>query len=159
LQNSPKHSEKENSNDVPDVADLYKIAEEACIPVVCVTMASQLECFAVLLPEDGVVIAMDPEKVHGQGDEKYKLAHELGHSLTGAFYSSATPMDEKGRAEQRADRWAIECLLPFPALEEAVASGRTQLYDLAEFFQLPQAFLEKAIAYYTGPKGLTLPRE
>jgi hypothetical protein len=68
-------------------------------------------------------------------------------------------LDEKGRSEQRADRWAIECLIPFSALEAAITGGRTQLSDLADFFDLPQPFLEKAIAYYTGPKGLTLPRE
>ena len=39
-------------------------------------------------------------------------------------------------------------------VEEAVRSGRDTLAELAEYFQLPQTFVEKAVAYSLGPKGL-----
>ena len=46
-------------------------------------------------------------------------------------------------------------LLPFSALDQALAAGHGTPSELAELFDLPQYFVEMAIAYYTGPKALT----
>ncbi len=153
MQSLPRSSTVKNNT--PDAGDLYRLAEDQEIPVYWYPMDTQMESLVVQLPGGGTVIALDPRKLKGLGDEKYKLAHELGHSLTGALYCRSTPLDERGRNEQRADRWAIEQLLPFEALKAAVASGRTRPDELAEFFTLPQSLIEKAVAYYTGPKGLS----
>ena len=136
---------------------LYRLAEEEEVPVYWYSMGAELESLVVELGPGRTAIALDPGKLTSLGDEKYKLAHELGHSLTGALYRRDTPLDERGRSEQRADRWAIEHLLPFPVLEAAVLDGRTSPAELAELFELPQSFVEKAVAYYTGPKGLRFP--
>ena len=147
-----RRSRESCKNEVPDVVALYELAEAAEVPVYWYSM--ELESLVVETAPGETAIALDPGKLTGLGDEKYKLAHELGHSLTGALYRRNTPLDERGRCEQRADRWAIEHLLPFEALEEAVRSGRDTPAELAEYFQLPQTFVEKAVAYYLGPKGL-----
>lgn len=155
-QNSPGSRAATAMNDTPDVVSLYRLAEAEEVPVYWYIMDSALESVVVELSPGQTAIALDPLKFKDLGDEKYKLAHELGHSLTGSLYRRDTPLDEKGRNEQRADRWAIEHLLPFSALEAAVRDGRTRLSELAELFQLPQTLIEKAVAYYTGPCGLTL---
>lgn len=149
-----RRSRESCKNEVPDVVALYELAEAAEVPVYWYSMETELESLVVETAPGETAIALDPGKLTGLGDEKYKLAHELGHSLTGALYRRNTPLDERGRCEQRADRWAIEHLLPFEALEEAVRSGRDTPAELAEYFQLPQTLVEKAVAYYLGPKGL-----
>ena len=81
--------------------------------------------------------------------------HELMRGADLDEVLSRAPLDERGRNEQRADRWAIEHLLPFSALDQALAAGHGTPSELAELFDLPQYFVEMAIAYYTGPKALT----
>lgn len=135
--------------------ELYRYAEQEHIDVDFCPM-SAAEALSLPLSDGSYAIAIDPGKLHGTSDEVWKLAHELGHCQTGSFYSSHTPLDERVRCEIRATRWAIEHLLPFPALSAAAASGITSPADLAEHFTLPQSFVEQAIAYYTGPCGLHL---
>ena len=159
MQNLRRNRAAVNRTDIPDLLSLYGLAEEAHIPVYWYSMESGLESLVVETAPGRTAIAIDPLKLTGLGDEKYKLAHELGHSLTGSLYRRSTPLDERGRNEQRADRWAIEHLLPFESLEAAVSTGRTRMEELADYFQLPQNFIEMAVAYYTGPKGLILCRE
>lgn len=154
MQNLPTSSSK-TVPESPDVVSLYCLAEELDIPVYWYTMDSEVESLVVELAPGQTAIALDPLKFKDLPDEKYKLAHELGHSVTGALYRLDTPLDERGRSEQRADRWAIQRLLPFDTLRQAIHGGRDTPAELAEYFQLPQVLIEKAIAYYTGPLGLT----
>lgn len=136
------------------VIDLYELAEQEKMDVYWYTFDDpMLESLVVELSDGSCAIALDPLKFHSLGDEKYKLAHELGHGLTGSLYLRHTPLDERGRSEQRADRWAIHKLLPFEALQEAILQGITDRQELAEYFQLPLKLINKAIDHYTGPEG------
>ncbi len=155
MQNSPRNNTETVRAEVPDVISLYELAEQRDIDVYWYSMDSDLESLVAEIVPGHTAIAIDPFKLKSLGDEKYKLAHELGHSLTGSLYRRNTPLDERGRNEQRADRWAIEHLLPFSALDQAIAAGHGTPSELAELFDLPQYFVEMAIAYYTGPKALT----
>ena len=137
-----------------NILELYQLAQQQDIPVYWYAFRDPaLESLVVELEGGGFAIALDPLKLGGLGDEKYKLAHELGHGLTGSLYRRYTPLDERGRNEVRADRWAIRHLLPFEALQSAIAGGITDQQELAEYFDLPQCLIDKAIAYYTGPGG------
>ena len=49
----------------------------------------------------------------------------------------------------RSDKWAIARLIPEEALDEAVADGHTELWDLAEHFGVTEDFMRKAICWYT----------
>ena len=93
-------------------------------------------------------IAIDPRKVASAADEKTKLAHEMGHCVTGAFYNVYSPWDIRQRHENRADKWAIKKLIPKDELELAVADGRTDIWELAEFFSVTEDFMRKAISLY-----------
>ena len=93
-------------------------------------------------------IALDRRKVQDSIDEKVKLAHELGHCETGAFYARYMPYETVERCEQRAERRAIERRVSKDDLDTAVQSGVVNPWDLAELFEVPQPFMEKAIAYY-----------
>lgn len=109
--------------------------------------------------DGGCAIALDPQKLRSLADEKYKLAHELGHGPDGpAFYQCLTPLDERGRCEVRADRWAIRHLLPFEALQEAIASGITDQQSLAEYFDLPPSLLTRPSPTIQDPAADTFPR-
>ena len=103
MQNSPRNNTETVRAEVPDVISLYELAEQRDIDVYWYSMDSDLESLVAEIVPGHTAIAIDPFKLKSLGDEKYKLAHELGHSLTGSLYRRNTPLDERGRNEQRAD--------------------------------------------------------
>ena len=74
--------------------------------------------------------------------------HRLGHCLTGSFYNRYTPYDVRRRHENRADKWAVRSLIPAPELDEAIASGHTQMWELAEHFGVTEEFMRKAVCLH-----------
>lgn len=118
---------------------------------------SNITVISLPLPENGSVsiqtdggcyIGMD-KGLGEDADHRVRLAHELGHCKRGAFYNRWAARDVRQRYENRADKWAIEKLVPREELEAAVASGRCRIWELAEYFDVTEDFIRKAICWYT----------
>lgn len=102
-----------------------------------------------VMDEDGdCFIAIDPDKIQTETDERSKLAHEMGHCLTGAFYNQYSNYDCRQRHENKADKWAVKYLIPMEDLDTAVANGCTEIWELAEHFGVTEQFIKKAVCYY-----------
>lgn len=127
---------------------LYGIAKQNNIPVDRFPMRKR-QALSIMDWDGQCCIAMDPEKITGETDERCKLAHELGHCLTGSFYNRYAAVDCRQRHENRADKWAVEYLVPEEAFDEAVAAGCTELWELAEFFGITEDLVKKAVCWYT----------
>lgn len=127
--------------------DLYEYADGHDIDVDWY-MLSKAEALSIPLPDGACAIAISPARVTGPLDEKMKMAHELGHCETGAFYARRSPYSIQKKCENRADRWAIQRLIPVEDLKDAVAHGYTEVFDLAEYFSVTEDFMKKAIHYY-----------
>ena len=84
----------------------------------------------------------------GDAVEKVHLAHELGHCMTGSFYSRHTAVDSRQRHENRADKWAVNHLIPVDQLDDAIAAGYTEIWELAEHFGVTEDLAKKAVCYY-----------
>ena len=80
--------------------------------------------------------------------------HELGHLATGALHKVSSPFELVERSEHRANRWAAEHFLTREDLEEAFHSGYTQLWELAEYFDLPESDIQSALDYWTNCRGV-----
>ena len=93
-------------------------------------------------------IGVDRQSSRTEDEQRVGLAHELGHCVTGSFYNRLSPGDIRRLHENRADRWAVETLIPVQALDEAVASGITEPWELAEHFGVDVPFLQKAVSLY-----------
>ena len=57
-------------------------------------------------------------------------------------------MDCRQRHENQANRWAIQTLIPVDDLDEAVAEGCTEVWELAERFGVTEEFMKKAVCLY-----------
>lgn len=81
---------------------------------------------------------------------KYKtmLIHELGHCATGCTQQVSSPLDLIEKHEYKANKWAIEQYVPFEELQAAIRQGNTERWQLAEYFDIQDAFIEKALDYY-----------
>ena len=130
------------------LASLYKLADREHIPVLAYPLP--LTESMALQTEDGrCYIGMDYEKLSDPRDHLVHLCHEMGHCITGAFYNRYAKMDLRQRQEIKADKWAIHRLIPVEALDDAVAAGYTEFWELAEYFGVTIEFMKKAVCFHT----------
>lgn len=80
--------------------------------------------------------------------------HELGHAATGALHKVDSPYELVERSEYRANRWSAEHYLTCDDFQEAFRQGYTELWQLGEYFDLPEQDIKKALAYWTVSKGI-----
>lgn len=98
--------------------------------------------------DDGDFVLMDYSLMGTGSRERVHLAHEIGHSVTGAFYNPYAACDIRAKHEHHADRWAIEELIGEEELNAAVADGHTEIWDLADYFNVTEDFMRKAVCWY-----------
>ena len=109
---------------------------------------NRVNSLSVLLDDGSCVIGIDRSSMT-EAQERTQLAHEIGHCETGSFYSRYVKVDSRQRHENRADKWAIHRLIPSDRLNEAVSQGHTEIWELAEYFEVTEDFMRKAVCYYT----------
>ena len=80
--------------------------------------------------------------------------HEMGHAATGALHKVDSPFELVERSEYRANRWVAQHFLTPEAFQEAFDDGCTELWEVAEYFDLPQKDVETAFTYWTQAKGI-----
>ncbi len=93
-------------------------------------------------------VGIDPMQLETQAEERVHLAHELGHCITGSFYNMYSGSDIRKRHEIRADRCAAALLVPVEELKSQFRKGITEIWNLAEYFDVTEDFIRKAIENY-----------
>lgn len=130
-----------------DLISLYDYAEEEGIEVYWFSLACA-ESLSYCDSEGTCFIAMDPWRLPTISDETSKLAHELGHCYTGSFYNRYATCDVRQKHENRADKWAVTHLISKDELDKALSEGHTEIWDLAERFNVTEDFMRKAVCWY-----------
>ena len=128
-------------------SDLYALARQQNIEVLSYPMPGN-ESMSVMLEDGRCFVGMDDSVRDGGVQERVHLSHELGHCVTGSFYNIYAAIDHRQRHENRANKWAIQALIPVEALDDAIAEGCTEVWELAERFQVTEAFVRKAVCLY-----------
>lgn len=127
--------------------EIYHIADQENIVIDRFALSSR-EALSIMDDDGNCYVAIDPHKIRDEADERSKLAHELGHCVTGSFYNQYSHFDCRQRHENRADKWAISELVTVDELDEAVADGCCEIWELAERFGITEQFMKKAVCYY-----------
>ena len=130
------------------LSTLYEIAEQQNIVVYHFPLPT-VGSVSVMDAAGQCSIGLDLPHRRSRNELRVRLAHELGHCVTGSFYNRYSPADNRKRYENRADRWAVGRLIAREELDEAVAEGHTELWDLADYFGVDETFLKKAVCLYT----------
>ena len=130
-----------------EITGLYDLAKQQNIEVLSYPMPEN-GSMSVMLDSGVCFIGMDDGTRDGGIQERVHLSHELGHCITGSFYNRYAAIDCRRRHENRADKWAITQLIPVDDLDEAVAEGECELWELAERFGVTEEFVKKAVCYY-----------
>ena len=129
------------------VLALYDLARQQNIEVIRYPMKEN-GSMSLMLDDGSCFIGIDESIQDGGAEERVHMGHELGHCLTGSFYNRYSHYDIRQRHENRADKWAVRQLIPVEDLDEAVAEGCCEIWDLAERFGVTEQFIKKAVCYY-----------
>lgn len=129
------------------VLDLYKLADQRNIAVI-ETSLPETGSLSLMTDDGACYIGIDQSVMDGDALELVHLGHEIGHCETGSFYSIHTAVDCRQRHENKADKWAVKKLIPVNDLDNAVADGCTEIWELAERFGVTEQFMRKAVCYY-----------
>ncbi len=130
-----------------ELLELYQLADAEHIPIYSFDLP-QTQSLSLMNNDGSCAVAIDPFGLNSTKDEKIRLAHELGHCVTGSFYNRYSDFDIKAKSEYRADKWAIKKLIPKDELQAAFEQGYTEPWDLAEYFNVTEEFIVKAVNYY-----------
>lgn len=95
---------------------------------------------------DGIFI--DRRQIPSENERRCVLAHEMGHLMTGATHRLSSPLDLIAQHEYKANAWAFKNLMPLGEVMYAAACGVRSVWDLAEYFSVPEDFAAAAYAYY-----------
>ena len=80
--------------------------------------------------------------------------HEMGHLGTGALHKIDSPFELAERSEYRARRWSAQHFLTQNDFRTAFADGYTEVWQLAEYFDLPEADVRSALEYWIQCRGI-----
>ena len=127
--------------------ELYELAEAEDVVIDEFPMRKRVS-FSLMDLDGDCYIAIDPFRLDSAQAEKVVLAHELGHCETGSFYNRYAACDVRKRHENRADKWSFSKLVSKEELEEAVSAGFTEIWQLAEYFDVPCEYMAKACHWY-----------
>lgn len=131
-----------------EIRALYDLAKQQNIEVLQFPLEDN-GSISMMFENGSCCIAMDESVRDGAAQERVHLCHELGHCMTGSFYSMYTAIDCRQRHENKANKWAVQKLIPAQDLDAAIARGYTQPWELAEYFGVTEKFIKKAVCFYT----------
>ena len=109
---------------------------------------------ATIRDGEDMAIFLDISAIGSLRDLKGICLHELGHAATGALHKVGSLYETVGRSEYRANRWAAQQYLSVEAFYEAFDTGCRDLWELAEFFDLPEQDIKNALSYWTERRGI-----
>lgn len=107
-------------------------------------------CGATIEIDNFYGIFIDYEKIKSLYDEFNCVAHEYGHCISGSTHKLFSKLDLVEKHEYKANKQAILELLPETMIMEAVNKGCQEAWQIAEYLNMPQDFVENAIKLYKG---------
>ena len=76
------------------------------------------------------------------------LAEEIGHDETSVGDILDQTNTNNRRQERAARKWAYEEILPVENILFAAQDGHTDIWDMAEYLEVDEAFLKDALRHY-----------
>lgn len=135
-----------------ELHDFYSYCKERNIDVI--PYAGCPHEGATIRDGDWYAIFLDFRKIQSARILRGVCYHELGHAATGALHKIYSPYELVERSEYRANRWAAEHFLTVQDFWDAFASGYTELWQLAEYFDLPEQDIKNALTYWSERRGI-----
>lgn len=135
-----------------DLANFYQFCENNNVDIIPYLNAPSEG--TTIRDEDYYAIFLDITKLRSIKVYNGVCLHEVGHVATGALHKVDSPYETVERSEYRANRWGFENYLKVEEFKEAFAAGYTELWQLSDYFDLPEETIRKALSYWTEQRGI-----
>lgn len=135
-----------------EISDFYDYCKENKVDVIPFIGCPQPG--ATVRDQGYLAVFLDFSKIRSTRLLRGVCYHELGHAATGALHKVDSPYELVERSEYRANRWAAENYLTEADFKAAFQDGCTELWQLSEYFDLPERDIQKALNYWTECKGV-----
>lgn len=135
-----------------NLIELYELAGNEDIEVLSID-TKQETSISIRADSGNCYVGINPFMIETESQEREYLAHEIGHCQTGSFYSRYSPLSDRGQMEFRATLWQIKKLIPKNEFEKALKNGIIELWELAEYFEVSEDLMKKAVNYYSQNAG------
>ena len=135
-----------------DLANFYQFCENNDVDIIPYLNAPSEG--TTIRDEDYYAIFLDITKLRSIKVYNGVCLHEVGHVATGALHKIDSPYETVERSEYRANRWGFENYLKVEEFKEAFAAGYTELWQLSDYFDLPEETIRKALSYWTEQRGI-----
>lgn len=135
-----------------EISDFYNYCKENKVDVIPFIGCPQPG--ATVRDQGCLAVFLDFSKIRSTRLLRGVCYHELGHAATGALHKVDSPYELVERSEYRANRWAAQHYLSEADFRSAFKDGCTELWQLAEYFDLPESDIQKALIYWTERKGV-----
>ena len=109
---------------------------------------------ATIRDREHYAVFLDFTKIGTTRQFRGVCAHELSHLQSGALHRPSSPYDLAERSEYRANRHFAQQFLSVRELKQAFRLGFRELWELSEYFDLPEQDIEKALRYWTDCRGI-----
>ena len=133
-------------------ADFYKYCSDNCIDV----MPYFGMPYAAATIRDGkwYCVSLDFSQIKTIKDLNTILLHESGHLRTGALHKVDSPYQLVAQAEYRANADSFDHFLPPEEIVFAMKRGYTEPWQLSEWFNISEDYINKALHYWKECKGV-----
>ena len=135
-----------------EISDFYNYCKENRVDII--PFAGIPQPGATIRDQEHYAVFLDFTKIKSTRLLRGVCFHELGHTATGALHKIDSPFELVERSEYRANRWSAENYLTAEDFRAAFACGCSELWQLAEYFDLPEADIQSALTYWTERKGI-----
>lgn len=135
-----------------ELSDFYDYCREYQVDVIPYSGIPQPG--ATLRDQGCYAVFLDFSKIRSTRLLRGICFHELGHAATGALHKVDSPYELVERSEYRANRWAAQHFLTPEDFRCAFAEGYTEIWQLSEYFDLPERDVQSALTYWKDRRGI-----
>lgn len=109
---------------------------------------------AIIGNANGYGVFLDFSQYKTMRQYKAALIHETSHCATGALHRVDSSFELVERNEYKARRRSYEIYVPVNEIRQALRCGYTEPWQLADWFDLPEEDIKKALHYWVERRGV-----
>ena len=99
-------------------------------------------------------VVFNPDTLNSFRRLRTAAIHEEGHLRTGALHKVDSPYQLVAQSERRAESASFRRYLPPDKIRAAMRAGYTEPWQLADYFDLEETYIKKALHYWTECRGV-----
>lgn len=130
----------------------YEYCEENDVDVMSYARLPAAAC--TVRDRGAYCVVLNPATLNTFRHLRTAVIHEEGHLRTGALHKVDSPYQLVAQSEYRANVASFRRYLPPEKIRAAMRAGYTEPWQLADYFDLDEDYIKKALHYWTECKGV-----